>query len=71
MSAVVPYLMKQSHGEKLRAERLSSMLRRAIPSVFCRVNEDCLLFDMRTLADSELQDLKQQIETVFSQAATA
>jgi len=46
-------------------EEMSVKLRLGVPSVFCRVKEDALYCDMRTLFDGEEQDIAESIRLLL------
>jgi len=46
-------------------EAMSAKLRLGVPSVFCRVKEDALYCDMRTLFDGEEQDIAEGIRSLL------
>jgi len=50
----------------LSAEQKARALRQCMPSIFCRVRNDALLFDMRTVLPEEAEVLTQKLQEVFS-----
>jgi L-seryl-tRNA(Ser) seleniumtransferase len=48
------------------AEALARRLRLGVPSVFCRVQDDALLFDMRTLLDGEADILVDRLRAALA-----
>jgi L-seryl-tRNA(Ser) seleniumtransferase len=46
-------------------EEMSAKLRMGVPSVFCRVKENALYCDMRTLFDGEEQDIAEGIRLLL------
>lgn len=50
-----------------RPEALAAMLRDGRPSVFCRVEEEAVVFDLRSVAPEEDDDLRRAIRYALSQ----
>jgi L-seryl-tRNA(Ser) seleniumtransferase len=52
-----------------RPERLAARLRTGSPPVFCRVEEDSLLFDLRTVDPADDRKLLRAVRYALSQEA--
>jgi len=46
-------------------ERVARSLRRAVPSVFARISEDAIKFDMRTVPPEEVEPLARAVRSAF------
>jgi L-seryl-tRNA(Ser) seleniumtransferase len=60
----VPGSTLESYGLKItggHADRLAKLLRAGSPAVQTRVTDDCVLLDLRTVAESELKPLSARL----------
>jgi L-seryl-tRNA(Ser) seleniumtransferase len=49
-----------------KAQQVHARLRSCIPAVLCRIEDDRLIFDMKSVAHKEIPVLAQKINEVFS-----
>ncbi|MBF0252449.1 MAG: L-seryl-tRNA(Sec) selenium transferase [Candidatus Omnitrophica bacterium] len=54
---IVRIIPGKDFSKKTNVDEISKQLRMLMPSIFCRVNEGALCFDMRTLFDGEEQEI--------------
>ena len=54
-------------GENGFIENAAATLRNSIPSIFCRIHEDSLVFDMRTLFDDDYEFLLKNLPGIISE----
>jgi seryl-tRNA(Sec) selenium transferase len=55
--------------ETPRAEKIHSMLRLCSPAVLCRIEEDSLIFDLKSVEQQEISMLANKINEVLSHEA--
>ncbi|MFA6290485.1 MAG: hypothetical protein WC637_01815, partial [Victivallales bacterium] len=53
-------------GNRDFAEITSKTLRNNIPAVFCRINDNSLVFDMRTLMDDDYEYLEKHLNEIIT-----
>ncbi|MCX6983988.1 MAG: hypothetical protein NT118_04435, partial [Lentisphaerae bacterium] len=53
-------------GNEAFAEVASRILRNNIPAVFCRINENSLVFDMRTLMDDDFEYIEKHLLEIIA-----
>jgi L-seryl-tRNA(Ser) seleniumtransferase len=62
---VVCVSFDNANGSKKSIEEIAICLRLNVPSVFCRVKDDALYFDMRTLFDKEEREIADALSSVM------
>ncbi|MCF6159311.1 MAG: L-seryl-tRNA(Sec) selenium transferase [wastewater metagenome] len=64
---VIPTKRISLHSETLHAEELAARLRSNTPPIFTRIERNCVIMDMRTVSDTEIDIIATALEKVSSQ----
>ncbi|MFN3533491.1 MAG: L-seryl-tRNA(Sec) selenium transferase, partial [Candidatus Brocadia sp.] len=62
----IPTKLVSLHSEKMPTEELAARLRGNTPPIFARIEQDCVLLDMRTVYDEEVDNISRALENIRS-----
>jgi L-seryl-tRNA(Ser) seleniumtransferase len=62
----IPTKLVSLHSDKISVEEIAARLRENTPPIFARIEQDCVLLDMRTVYDEEVDVISCALENICS-----